>query len=111
MRLSNVVVPLAKLGLHADTLDGAFLDETGQRWGLLLSLRGKEGGALLSPTEIAFKPDVPTAAHDAKLSVFVRTREGAMYLGTARRTKRGRFVLSAPLPDELWRDLASSRGA
>jgi hypothetical protein len=98
-------VPLARLGLHADTLDGAFLDETGERWGLLLSLRGKEGGALLSTTEIAFKPDVPPAAQDAKLAVFVRRPEGAMYLGTARRTKRGRFVLAEPLPDEIFKSL------
>jgi hypothetical protein len=101
-----VIVPLAQLGLSDDTLDGAFLDETGQRWGLLLSLRGKEGGALLSPTEIAFKPDVPAAAQDAKLAVFVRTPDGARYLGIARRTKRGRFLLTDPLSDELWRDLA-----
>jgi len=104
-----VIVSLAQLGLPDDTLDGAFLDETGQRWGLLLSLRGKEGGALLSPTEIAFKPDVPAAAQDTKLAVFVRTPEGAMYLGTARRTKRGRFVLTDPLTDELWRDLSRGR--
>jgi hypothetical protein len=98
-------VPLARLGLHADTLDGAFLDESGERWGLLLSLRGKAGGALLSPTDIAFKPDVPAAAQGAKLAVFVRRPEGAMYLGIARRTKRGRFVLATPLPDALWREL------
>jgi hypothetical protein len=104
-----VIVPLAQLGLADDTLDGAFLDETGQRWGLLLSLRGKAGGALLSPTEIAFKPDVPAAAWDAKLAVFVRTPEGALYLGTARRTKRGRFVLADPLPDERWRELSHGR--
>lgn len=105
--MSYEVVPLARLGLADDTLDGAFLDETGQRWGLLLSLRGKEGGALVSSTEIAFKPDVPAAAQDAKLAVFVRTADGAMYLGTARRTKRGRFVLTEALSDEL---LASLNG-
>ena len=99
------VVPLGRLGLHADTLDGAFLDEKGERWGLLLSLRGKEGGAVLSPTELAFKPDVPAAAQDATLAVFVRRDDGALYLGTARRTKRGRFTFTKPLPDALWQTL------
>lgn len=102
------IVPLARLGLREDTLDGAFLDETGRRWGLLLSLRGKEGGALLSPTELAFKPDVPEAAQQTSLAVFVRRPEGAMYLGSARRTKRGRFSLRDPLPESLC-DLFSIR--
>jgi hypothetical protein len=96
-----VIVSLAQLGLPDDTLDGAFFAQASQRWGLLLSLRGKEGGAVLSSTEIAFKPDVPEAAQGAPLAVFIRQPEGAMYIGIARRTRRGRFVLATPLPESL----------
>ena len=99
-------VPLVRLGLDADTLDGAFFATASQRWGLLISLRGKEGGALLSPSELAFKPDVPEAAQREKLALFLRRGDGAMYLGTVRRTRRGRFALDVPLPDEVFRELA-----
>src|SRR5690349_14475272 len=89
-------VPLKAIGLDADALDGAFLHLPSTTWGLLVSLRGKDGGSLPTPFELLLARDVPPAARTVGLHVFVRRPDGALHLGTARRSKKGSFVFDEP---------------
>lgn len=105
-------VPLAQLGVTDDALDGPFLLLSGG-FGLLVSLRGKGGGTMPSPSELRWPRDLPPAAKAAPIAVFFRREASALFLGTASVTGRGSpaptkdgfklsFSLEVPLSEAEW---------
>lgn len=100
------------------TLDGPCVMPDGT-FALLVSLRGKDGGAMPSPSELHWSRDVPDKMRTAPSHLFLR-REGAeasaVYLGQIAFVKTGRpardgyrilFRLTEALPEPPWRELVA----
>nr|HPH69031.1 hypothetical protein [Kofleriaceae bacterium] len=107
---------LKQLSLDEDTLDGPFFMSNGQ-FGLLVSLRGKDGGALPSCSELRWSRDLPPAARSAPLQIFVRQKNGMLALGPAQIARRGQLTrdgykvalaFAEPLPAALWSHLVEA---
>jgi hypothetical protein len=120
MHLERLVeYDLARLGMGDDALDGPFVMEDGA-FGLLVSLRGKDGGALASTSELRWPRDVPPRMREAEARVFVRRGPRALYLGLARVTGRGKpardgfkvaFGLAEPLDEATFRAIVAGANA
>lgn len=107
------------LGIVDDALDGPFLLPAGG-FGLLVSLRGKQCGALFDASEVRWPRDVPPSMWTQDVYVFVRRGEGALSLGLARGSRRGSvardgfavaFALAVPLEEPLFRELSAAASA
>ena len=108
-----------ELGVAEGALDGPFILPDGG-FGLLVSLKGKDGGAMPSPSELTWGRDIPTRARTEPIHVFFRAGEEATYLGVARVAGRGRpandgyqvkLGLVEPLNQETWRRLVDRASA
>jgi len=111
--------PYAHLGLDDGVLDGPFLMNDGA-FGLLLSLRGRDGGAMPSASEVHWRRDVPPRMRAEVVRVFVRAQGAALFLGEATLTRRGKperdgyreaFALKEPIAEARWRDLMAEANA
>jgi hypothetical protein len=101
-------------------LDGPCLLHDGT-FALFVSLRGKDGGTMPSPSELRWSRDLPDRMRVEPVHVFFRRGdEGALYLGTASFVRAGSprregfeisFRLSEPLPEPVWRGLVSAANA
>jgi hypothetical protein len=100
-------------------LDGPFLRPDGS-FGLLVSLRGKDGGSLPSPSELRWSRDVPDSMRSRPVHVFLRIADARRYLGAAKFARDGRpardgfrvlFSFDEPLDETVWREITSSASA
>jgi hypothetical protein len=103
----------------AGDLDGPFLMADGQL-GLLVSLRGKGGGAMPSPYELHWVRTLPPLAKKAPVCVFLRRGGKVTYLGSAQAAGRGhvpqdgyRVLLKfvEPLDAPTWRSILDEANA
>jgi hypothetical protein len=104
------------------SLDGPCLMRDGT-FSFFVSLRGKDGGAMPSPSELHWGRDVPDRLRAEPAHLFVRTdraERSATYLGTIAFVRVGSpardgfkilFRLSEPLPEATWRALVSTANA
>jgi hypothetical protein len=104
------------------SLDGPCLMRDGT-FALFVSLRGKEGGVMPSPSELQWPRDVPDKMRSEPARLFLRrdrAEQAAMYLGTIAFVRTGRpardgfrilFRLSEPLPEATWRELVAAAAA
>lgn len=113
-----LLVPLseysyARIHLQEGSVDGPFLMQDGN-FGLLLSLRGKEGGTMPTAGEIRWQRDVPPRMRTEPVRMFLRVKGGVLYLGDAMLSKRGKperdgfraaFELKEPLTETMWTPL------
>lgn len=87
---------LEQVGLDDGVLDGPFLMGSGQ-FGLLVSLRGKDGGGMPERGEIHWLRDLPAAASGAPLQVFLRRGASVLSLGSDRTASlASRFRTATP---------------
>lgn len=102
-----------QVGLDEEALDGPFLMRSA-RFGLLVSLRGKDGGRMPEPGELHWPRTLPPAASGAPLQVFLRRGGNVLALGAAVVSRRGQpardgfklaLTLAEPLDETTWRDL------
>lgn len=90
---------------------------------LIVSLRGKDGGAMPSPSELRWSRDVPDRMKAAPTHLFLRRdreERSALYLGTIMFERTGRpakdgfkilFRLSDAIPEPAWRDFVAAATA
>jgi hypothetical protein len=109
---------LDQVGAAGD-LDGPFLMADG-RLGLLVSLRGRGGGAMPSPSELHWVRALPPLAKTAPICVFLRRGGKVTYLGSAQTAGRGQVAkdgynvlleFAEPLDAPTWRSLLDEANA
>jgi hypothetical protein len=101
------------------SLDGPCLLRDGS-FGLIVSLRGKDGGAMPSPSELQWRRDVPEKMRETPSHLFLRRdreERSALYLGQIVFVRTGRpardgfkilFRLREPPSDARWQEFVAA---
>lgn len=110
---------LRELDVDANAVDGPFLMRDGS-FGLMVSLRGKNGGSMPSHAEVHWSRDVPARVRNEPVALFLLRGGSALHLGMATVARRGKpardgfmfaFGLTEPIDPSLWREIVNEQNA
>lgn len=110
---------LHELDVDPNAVDGPFLMRDGS-FGLMLSLRGRNGGSMPSHAQVHWARDVPARVRDQPVALFLLRGKSALHLGMATVARRGKpardgfmfaFDLAEPLEPSLWREIVAAQNA